>query len=88
MMAMSNSPFTPPPAKFTYPRPPAVSFDVSEALKSQQEFVPTFTSEQIAFYKNVIGQLKQRMGSADKEFLALVSPRLLFGTGDALFSLL
>ncbi|CAM6109969.1 unnamed protein product [Calypogeia fissa] len=72
MMAMSNSPYTPPPAKFSYPRPPAVGFDVNEAFKRQQDrFVPTFTSEQIAFYKDAIARLKEKMGSADREFLAL-----------------
>lgn len=73
-MAMSNSPYTPPPAKFSYPRAPAVSFDVSEAVKRQQDrSSPSLTAEQVAFYKNAITQLKEKMAASDKEFAALVS---------------
>lgn len=45
---------------------------MSEALKRQQETPsPTFTAEQIDFFKSALTQLKEQMGSADKEFLAL-----------------
>ncbi|CAM6123982.1 unnamed protein product [Calypogeia fissa] len=70
MMAMRN----PPPPKFSYPTPPAVSFDVSEAFKRHQDrLMPTFMSEQIAFYKNAIARLKEKIDSADTEFLALIT---------------
>ncbi|CAM6123988.1 unnamed protein product [Calypogeia fissa] len=45
--------------------------ELGREQRRQDRFVPTFTSEQIAFYKSAIARLKEKIGSTHKEFLAL-----------------